>query len=244
MNILSIGNSFSQDAHRYVHEIAKVDNCELNTYNLYVSGCTLSTHYRNMLSKESAYTLEVNGTITGFTVSLKEALLSCDWDIVTLQQASHKSPYYDTYQPYLDKLIEYIRLCVPKAKIAIHQTWAYENNSKMLNTRLGYKNNTDMFKDVKESYEKAFNATGVDLIIPSGEVFNSLIASGYEKLYRDTYHASYGLGRYAIGLLWYAVLTGNTIKDNTFSAFDEEVSHDEIDAVKKIVAQTCELYGI
>ena len=38
MNVLSIGNSFSQDAQRYLHRIAKVDSFTLNTFNLYIGG--------------------------------------------------------------------------------------------------------------------------------------------------------------------------------------------------------------
>ncbi len=55
--------------------------------------------------------LEMNGNSTGFYVSLKEALLNRDWDVITVQQVRSQSPDYDTYQPYLDKLVEYIRLC-------------------------------------------------------------------------------------------------------------------------------------
>ena len=126
MDILSIGNSFSQDAQRYLHSIAKSDGVELNTFNLFIGGCSLSRHYRNMLSENREYTLEMNGQSTDFNVSLKEALLNRSWDVVTLQQVSNESPYFETYQPYLNKLTEYVRACVPKAKIVIHQTWAYE----------------------------------------------------------------------------------------------------------------------
>ena len=72
-----------------------------------------------MLSEKSAYTLEMNGKSTGFGVSLKQALLNCDWDVVTIQQESHQAPYYETYQPFLDKVVEYVRFCVPKAKIYV-----------------------------------------------------------------------------------------------------------------------------
>ena len=236
MNILSIGNSFSQDAQRYLHKIAKADKFSLNTYNLYIGGCPLSLHYRNMLNGESTYTLEMNGESTGFKVSLKDALLNRDWDVVTIQQASLKSPYYETYQPYLNKIADYIKECVPKAKIAIHQTWAYEQDSKMLNEMLGYSEQTEMFKDVKQSYQKAFEDTSADIIIPSGELLQKLISAGIEKVHRDTYHLSYGLGRYAVGLLWYSVLTGNDIKDNAFSDFDEEILKEEIQIAKKCVA--------
>ena len=239
MNILSIGNSFSQDAHRYLHRISKADGCTLNTFNLYIGGCPLSLHYRNMLSEERAYMLEMNGESTGFKVSLKETLLNRDWDVVTIQQVSSKSPYYETYQPYLDKIVEYVRLCVPKAKIAIHQTWAYEQDSHRLNIELGYKNHTDMFEDVRASYEKAAKDIKADFIIPSGEVFQRLIESGIEKVHRDTFHASLGLGRYALGLLWYKMLTGNDVINNTFSDFDEEVPQTEIKIAKKCVEEIC-----
>ena len=239
MNILSIGNSFSQDAQRYLHRIAKADSFTLNTFNLYIGGCPLSLHYRNMLSEKEEYILQVNGEVTGFKVSLKEALLNRDWDVVTVQQVSSKSPYYETYQPYLDKIVEYVKLCVPKAKIAIHQTWAYEQDSHRLNIELGYKNHTDMFEDIRASYEKAAKDIKADFIIPSGEVFQRLIESGIEKVHRDTFHASYGLGRYALGLLWYSILSGNDVKQNTFCDFDEEISKTEIEKAKECVAEIC-----
>ena len=241
MNILSIGNSFSQDAQRYLHRIAKADGFDLNTFNLYMGGCPLSLHYRNMISEERAYTLEMNGESTEFKVSLKDALLNRDWDVVTIQQVSSKSPYYETFQPYLDKIVEYVRLCVPKAKIAIHQTWAYEQDSHRLNVELGYNNHTDMFRDVKASYEKAAEEINADFVIPSGEVFQSLIESGIEKVHRDTFHASYGIGRYALGLLWYFILSGNDVKNNTFCDFDEEISKTDIEIAKECVV---EIYGI
>ena len=239
MNILSIGNSFSQDAQRYLHRIAKADGFNLNTFNLYIGGCPLSTHYRNMLSEEKKYFLEMNGESTGFNVSLKEALLNRDWDVITLQQVSGQSPYYETYQPYLNKLAEYVRLCVPKAKIAIHQTWAYEENSQRLNVELGYKSQADMFGDIKEAYQKAADEINAELIIPSGEVFQELLKEGFEKIHRDTFHASYGVGRYALALGWYIMLTGNRIENNLFCDFDEYISGEEIAKVKKAVMQVC-----
>lgn len=237
MNVLSIGNSFSTDAQRYLHSIAKADGVELNTFNLYIGGCPLSCHYRNMLSEQREYTLEMNGESTDFKVSLKEALLNREWDVITIQQASNESPYYDTYQPYLNSLAEYIRLCVPKAKIAIHQTWAYEQGSERLNIELGYADHTDMFNDIKSSYRKAADEINADIIIPSGEVFQAIIDSGIEKVHRDTFHASPGLGRYALGLIWYAVITGNDIKNNAFSSFDEAIYHEHIETVKKCVEE-------
>ena len=237
MKVLSIGNSFSQDAQRYLYQIARADGVKMSPVNLYIGGCPLSLHYRNMLGDYDAYHLEMNGCPTGFMVSIKEALLSRDWDVVTIQQVSHNSPYYETYQPYLDKVVEYIRLHAPKAKVVIHQTWAYEEGSPRLNEFMGYKTHSEMFRDVEASYKKAAEAVNADFIIPSGELFEMMLASGIKRIHRDTYHASMGLGRYALGLLWYAMLTGNDITDNTFSDFDEGVSAEDIAIAKKCVME-------
>jgi hypothetical protein len=244
MNILSIGNSFSQDAQRYLHRIARADKVELNTFNLYIGGCPLSLHYQNILSEERRYTLEMNGSSTGFYVSLKEALLNRDWDIVTIQQVSAQSPYYDTYQPYLDKLAEYIRLFVPKAKIVVHQTWAYEQGSRRLHEELKYSDYKQMLCDIVKSYQQAAQDICADFVIPSGEVFGALLESGIEKVHRDTFHASIGLGRYALGLTWYRFLTGNDIAQNTFCDFDEEVTAEQIAVAKKCVLEVSDKYKL
>lgn len=235
MNVLSIGNSFSQDAQRYLHSIARADGVEFNCFNLYIGGCPISTHYRNMMGNNKAYMLQVNGHPTGFNVTMEEALLNRNWDVITIQQASHESNDYETYQPYLNPLMVYVRKCCPKAKIAVHQTWAYEDESPRLTERMGYTNHKDMLNDICKAYNRAAKDINADYLIPSGELLSSLLDRGIEKVHRDTFHASLGLGRYAIGLLWYAILTGNNIADNAFCDFDEEVTKEEIAIIKEAV---------
>ena len=48
MKILSIGNSFSQDAQRYLHRLAKNEGVDMKTVNLYIGGCPLRSHYLNI----------------------------------------------------------------------------------------------------------------------------------------------------------------------------------------------------
>lgn len=99
MKVLSIGNSFSQDAQRYLHRLAKHEGVELKTVNLYIGGCSLQRHYINMLDDNAAYDFEFNGEQTGIKVSIRQALASDDWEFITLQQASHFSGKYETYLP-------------------------------------------------------------------------------------------------------------------------------------------------
>lgn len=233
MKILSIGNSFSQDATRYLHQIARSAGEEITTVNLYIGGCPLSRHYRNMLSKKNAYELQFNGQQTGFYVSLEDALLSRDWDYITVQQASLKSTDYDTYQPYLEDLTSYVRMCCPRAKLIMHETWAYEEGSRMLINR-GFETRKEMFDALHSAYTMAAQAMNAYMTIPSGPMFQKLAEKGI-NLHRDTFHASLGVGRYALSLLWYACLTGNPIDDISFSDFDEAVSDDEIKTVKECV---------
>lgn len=238
MNILAIGNSFSEDATTYLHGIARNRDEKLYVVNLYIGGCSLERHFRNMLSEERAYDLAVNGTRTTFKVSLKEALLDRAWDVVTLQQASPDSPKYETYQPYLRELSDYVRRLCPKAQQIIHQTWAYEDGSARLE-KLDYMTAAAMMADVKRAYERAAIDIEADDLIPSGELFGLLLDSGIEKLHRDTFHASLGVGRYALGLLWYAVLTGNDISNDDFDDLSDYMSEEDratvIDCIQELL---------
>lgn len=233
MKVLSIGNSFSQDAHHYLHQIAKKDNVKINVFNLFIGGCSFSTHYRNLLSDNSEYILELNGVSTGFKVSIKQALLSQEWDVITLQQASHLSINYDTFEPYASEINTVIRNFCPKAKVLIHETWAYEDGCERL-AKLGYTNSKDMYNALKISYEKLKSDISADGIIPSGTLLNALNGK-VGKLHRDTFHASLGIGRYALGVLWYKVLTGKSVINNSFDDFDTEIVEEDIRIIKECV---------
>ena len=240
MNVLAIGNSFSQDATRYLHKIARRAGVKLTVVNLYIGGCTLERHFRNMHTEEREYELEINGERSGFKVSLKEALLNRAWDVVTFQQGSPKSTNYDTYQPYLGELSAYARRLCPGAKQVIHQTWAYEANSERLTVLMGYAEPGQMTADIVAAYAKAASAINADAVIPSGELMAKMSANGMEKVHRDTFHASLGAGRYALALLWYGVLTGKDVSADGFDDFDVDVTEAEREIVLRSVREILE----
>ena len=91
IKILSIGNSFSQDAQAYVHQIAASAGIETKVVNLYIGGCSLERHYNNIVENAAAYSYELNGKKIGRSVTIMEGLCEEDWDYVTMQQASHLS---------------------------------------------------------------------------------------------------------------------------------------------------------
>ena len=241
MKILSIGNSFSQDAQRYLHRIALKEGVQLKTVNLYIGGCSLRRHYLNMLDDNAAYDFQFNGESTGLKVSIRQAIVSDNWDYITLQQASHESAKPETYTPYIEELADYVRVYCPHAKILIHQTWAYETGSVKLANQERFATDAEMFAAVEECYEKAAQLIEADGIIPAGRTMLTAAKTGIDHIHRDTYHASLGAGRYLLGLCWFKYLTGKDITENAFDDFDVPVTEEErkivIAAVNKVLGE-------
>ena len=240
MNILAIGNSFSQDATRYLHKLAKADGENITVVNLYIGGCSLERHYKNILSDAPEYELEFNGEYTKVKVSIRQVLISRKWDYIVTQQCSPECTVYGSYQPYLNKLAEYIRFYAPTAELVIQQTWAYERDSARLNTMMGYSDPEFMYRDLKDAYDKAAEAVGARLI-PCGEAFIRLARRGIVH-HRDTFHASRGLGRYTLALVWYETLLGKSAIGNALREFDEEIDEAGIRAAQECAHEAVEAW--
>lgn len=208
MNLLSIGNSFSMDAQEWLHPLAASAGVDIECYNLYIGGCSLEMHYQNLMQDAADYQLYINAELTG-KCSITHALSLKEWDVITLQQASHFSGKYETYQPYLNELAAYVRKQCPQAKIYIQQTWAYEKDSLHPSFPDYDCDQRKMYEALKDAYKKA--AEDIDApLIPVGDVIQMLrdssLAFDYERgglsLNRDGFHLSLNYGRYAAALTW------------------------------------------
>ena len=138
LRVLAIGNSFSQSLMKELPAVAAaMPDCKLNFANMMIGGCPLERHWDNVekaatdpsfkpysISKSYAFDVE-KGKSLPRKANIPEMLVADRWDIVTIQQASPKSPFYDTYQPYADKLIAKIRELAPQAEIVVQETWSY-----------------------------------------------------------------------------------------------------------------------
>lgn len=235
MDILSIGNSFSQDAQTYLWRIAHHDKTEMRTVNLMIGGCSLERHFQNMKGDKNEYMLQHNGTNTGFATSIKTALLSGNWDYVTLQQASPLSCKPDSYTPFLEALADYIREFAPKAKILIHQTWGYETGSERLAQR-GFSTMEEMSRAVFSCYETAAERIRADGVLPDGEAMLRLAKESGRPVHRDGFHAGYGAPRYMMGCLWYTMLTGKPIPED-FDDFDIPTEPEFAALARRIAAE-------
>ena len=90
--------------------------------------------------------------------------------------------------------------------------------------------------DVIRTYDEIAQHLNSDGVIRCGELMLKMLDAGLSPLWRDGWHTSKGLGRYAMGLLWYRTLLDADISGNTFRYFDEPISESDITKVKKIVS--------
>ena len=210
------------DAQRWVPELAASLGAEVLLGDLYIGGCSLERHVDNMRTGAPAYEYSENNRSLG-ACSLKTGLLDRDWDVVTLQQASHFSGKPETYQPYLNELSAYVRRYAPQAGQLIHETWAYEIDS----THAAFPDygcdQLKMYALLREAYDKAARDIGGARVIPSGDAFQIArrhplfdYAHGGQSLNRDGFHASLTKGRCLLGYVWVETLTGVSMVGNSF----------------------------
>ena len=234
MKILSIGNSFSEDAQAYLKGVCDAEGLDLTCANLYIGGCTLIRHCENIKRGVKDYVYFVNGAKVNDRVSVEEILTSEDFDVITLQESSYRSCELCHFEPYLHELIEYVKKHCPNAKVALHMTWGYGKQLTERMKQVGLFSTEEMFEKVIENYTKLAEKEKVDFIIPSGKVLYRLFLEGY-NIHRDAQHASLGIGRYALALTWMRKLFGVSVANNSFRDFEVFVSREEIAAAQRAV---------
>ena len=114
LNILMIGNSLTDEAFAYFPFIMKElvpDGTSINVGALYISGCSTSKHYDNLIngSKEYRYhcfELDQGRWITKNDYSSLDALKERNWHYIITNTFTRDPSYYDCVQPYLELMIE------------------------------------------------------------------------------------------------------------------------------------------
>lgn len=244
MKLLSIGNSFSQDAQEWLHQIAVANGVELETTNLMIGGCSLETHWSHVLDGQPEYYLEQNGKNMDRMVTIDEGLALEDWDVITVQQASHYSGQPQSYVPYLTDLVAHVREKCPKAKIYFHQTWAYEIDSDHGGFVTYNRDQKEMYRRICDCAAMAQRLIGDCTILPSGPVVQYLrendpafdYPNGGMSLNRDGFHLSWEYGRYAAATTWFRVLTGKLPTVNAFPDWDSTLLDKIHAAVEAVVS--------
>ena len=243
LRILAIGNSFSDDGMEHLPALLEnlgVKNVELA--RLYVGGCTLQQHVGFHDRKESSYIFYhskagENRWTQQHPVSMQHALAMGKWDIITLQQASGVSGIYDSYTPYLGKLIEIVKAAQPQAEVVWHMTWAYSTNSQHGEFPNYDRDQQKMFCAIHQCVHNLQKDFKIKRVIPSGTAIQSLRLSEINNapmdFTRDGYHMDYGAGRYAAACVWYETLIkpytrismmGNTLRPQVGWAVTDQMA--------------------
>lgn len=170
VKLLTIGNSFSRDATWFLQSIVEAGGHKLVHDSIVVGGASLELH----ATKAQKYEEDPKNPEGLYSdgKSLKEHLLSDQWDVVTIQQASIKSHNIDTYRPFAKYLYDYVKKHAPKAKIMFHQTWAYRVDDPRFspkNTKPGEPlTQKAMYEQLRNAYFTMAAELGVD-VIPVGD---------------------------------------------------------------------------
>lgn len=227
MKLLSIGNSFSVDAHRWLRDIAVAHGEEMYNVNLYIGGCSLMRHWSNVETNTAGYSTYIYGVSVKRAISIAEALAMEKWDVITVQQASRDSGRPETYEPYLSNLAALIHETNPQAQIYFHQTWAYEMDSTNESFGNYDYDQRKMYESIVSASENAAKSVDAGLL-PVGRVIQHLrenvpefdYKNGGMSLCVDGCHLSLDYGRYAAAATWFATLMKKRLLVNHIHDFD------------------------
>ena len=219
IRILAIGNSFSEDATYFLHDILAASGIENRVVNLYIGGCSLERHWQNLEGNRKDYQYQLNGRKTDRYVSIEEVLKEECFDVIVTHQASHDSGWACTYEPFLGLILDYLK-AHSDAKLFLNETWAYEADSPHPNFMRYYRDQGRMFDALKASYEQVAKAHDLPLI-RSGEAVQKIreltaFASGTYRITRDGFHMHFLYGRYAVALMWAKYIAGIDAGADTF----------------------------
>lgn len=244
VRILTIGNSFSEDAvENYFYDLAKAGGHTITIGNLYIGGSGLSLHWENATENKPNYQLRkiaTNGTMNRIdNQSIYQAINNENWDYISFQEVSQLSGIIDGYNEFLPQLINYTKKFAtnPDVKLILHQTWAYSQDS-----------NHEGFANYDNDQQKMYNAIvstvntvkekyDIDLVVPSGTAIqNGRTSYLGDRFTRDGYHLDLGVGRFTAASTWYETIFGgileNPFKPENLLMYDTELikqaAHDAV----------------
>ena len=180
VRLMTIGNSFSQDATFFLDELAAADGNLLVLKTANIGGSPLQLHWdkSQLHEKDPA---DKNGVYASGK-GLKEILTDGPHDFVTIQQRSLSSHDVATYRPYAANLQAYVKKYSPKSELLLHETWAYRVDDPRFSVKEPKagepKTQREMYDLLAQSYRTIAKELGVR-IIPVGDAFNA--ADAHEK---------------------------------------------------------------
>ena len=272
--VLTLGHSLARDAGQMLAKVAQVEGTEsITVATLYYSGCTLQQHYNFMINNKTYTTFDLSGfdadspedaeipPVHYQNYTMYDALTYTDWDIIIMQNGVFTSGLKNGYDPYLDRIIEFVNQhkTNPKAKLIWNMTWTAPEDPVLLATSEGV---SPGYQDKFEEYfgtsadamyngivscvqDKILTRPIYTAVIPSGTALMNARTSYLEDgdLYRDYIHAN-DYGRLLAAYTWYSVLTGKKIEEINMDAIPAALRYYKADREKGDLELTADMKAI
>lgn len=168
VSVLTIGNSFANNALRYLEEIVDSTDHTVKVGRANLGGCSLQRHWE-IVERYEADPEDPKGKPYMNKHSLKDMLTQQPWQYVTVQQVSTRSYLPETFEPEGSLLIEYVQENAPQAEVLLHQTWAYRADDRLF--REGEVTQDTMYQRLSENYENLSQKHEGLRVLPSGKAF-------------------------------------------------------------------------
>lgn len=235
VKILALGNSYSNDAFAWLYNIlesAGYDDVILG-YIIY-GGCNINNHWTNVDDDTSNdFGVETFATYNGrlerypledgktLRYAYQKMIAMHEWDYVVISHGPKHVEVRETYS-HLRELLDFVKanLRNPGAKFIYHMIWKYNDNVAGGSTAKCYEDILDITRNVVLKNEEFVE------VIPAATMRQNMMSSCLTDgdISRDYGHMSLGLGRYALGLLWYSCITGGSLDDVSFIPASDDVS--------------------
>mgnify|MGYP002711264962 FL=1 len=187
-----------------------------------------------------------NGWTTTKNYIMSDAIVSEDWDYISLQQSSGNSGVASTYTESLAYLIDYVSsLKEDNTKLVWNMTWAYQQNSTHNDFAKYNKDQLTMYNAITNAVkQEVLPLDDINLVIPTGtSIQNARTSFVGDNLTRDGYHLTYDFGRYIAGLTFVNKLTGLDIDNVSYkpTSLDENYQKVAIESVKNAINKPFEV---
>ena len=165
-------------------------------------------------------------------IDLKSIIRDEQWDVISLQQASHYSGLPQTYTnlAQLKRLVQSYTTNL-HVEFVWHMTWAYAEDYTSKNFKAYDYSQHKMYTAIVSTMLNVLPAVGLKRIIPSGTAIQLARYRLGDTLNRDGYHLSLTIGRYTAACTWCEFLTGRIVDGNHY--WPDTITEDE--------AQICQL---
>lgn len=232
LKILTLGHSLAVDSCHFLALIAATEgDSGLSIATLYFSGCPLSKHVDYLTNNTPAYSLYVSNsaepTVPKITpsVTMHDALLYDEWDVILMQGGTFEPAYDTTFQTgHIQTIQSYVNQYKrnPDAIFGWHMPWVFPTDPDLMAmypyTPNGYVVGYEKFGGGRKELYQAITACmkkhiltndTFRCLIPTGTAIENALSSYLTEkdIHRDYAHAT-DFGRVIAGYVWYCVLRG------------------------------------